>query len=204
MVPKEIDPRWIKVSEYVQKKYNVHMVHFKNKRGKKLEAWVVKVLDLVNRAYNDLYGYVPIKEEQMYHLAKQYIPLINLRYLHLVADEHDNLLAFGLSIPSPVFALKKINGRLFPFGFVTFLRSLKKSNHLDMLLVAIDPEWRNTGLMNLVLLEAIQNAVEDGIEYAETGPQLTDNKEANELWKRLDYVTHKKRACFVRDIEGGF
>ncbi|MGI6644471.1 MAG: GNAT family N-acetyltransferase [Bacilli bacterium] len=203
-VPKEVDPRWEKVSNYVLEKYDFHIVEIKNKRNKTFEAWIVKVLSLVNRAYNDLYGYVPIKEDQMYHLAKQYKPLINIRYLHLIADKDDNLVAFGLSIPSPIYALKKIKGRLYPFGFISFLRSLKNSKHLDMLLVAVEPSLQNTGLANVILFEALKHAVEDGIEYAETGPQLETNKEANELWKRLDYVTHKKRAAFVREIGDGF
>ena len=193
-----------KVSNYVLEKYDFHIVEIKNKRNKTFEAWIVKVLSLVNRAYNDLYGYVPIKEDQMYHLAKQYKPLINIRYLHLIADKDDNLVAFGLSIPSPIYALKKIKGRLYPFGFISFLRSLKNSKHLDMLLVAVEPSLQNTGLANVILFEALKHAVEDGIEYAETGPQLETNKEANELWKRLDYVTHKKRAAFVREIGDGF
>ena len=202
-IPKKIDPRWHRVSEFVKEKYNVRMLKLKNK-GKVLQNRVVDVLSLVNRAYKDLYGYVPIKEEQMHHLAKQYVPLINLRYLHLVVDKDDKLVAFGLSIPSPVFALKRIKGKLYPFGFVRFLWALRKSKHLDLLLIAIEPELQNTGIINLVLLEALEHAVEDGIEYAETGPQLTTNKEANDLWKHLEYVTHKKRACFVRKIKNRF
>ena len=37
-------------------------------------------------------------------LAKQYIPLVNLDYIQLVCDAEENLVAFGLMIPSPVNA----------------------------------------------------------------------------------------------------
>jgi len=136
----------------------------------------------------------------MQSLAKQFIPLLNLRYFNLVVDQNDKVVAFGISVPSPVFALKKINGKLYPFGFIRFLRALKKSKQLDLLLVAIEPELKNSGIINLVLGEAIKHAIEDGIEYAETGPQLEDNISVQSLWKKFEFVNHKKRVCFVKKI----
>ena len=72
------------------------------------------MLTLTNIAYADLYGYVPITERLMKFLTNQYLPLINLRYLILIADDNDEVKAFGLAIPSPIFALKKIKGDYTP------------------------------------------------------------------------------------------
>ncbi len=198
-IPKTLDERYEKLQSYICEKYDVKILKLKNKR--QLKPYIVKVLSLVNKAYDHLYGYVPMSENLMGLLAKQYLPLLNIRYTNIIVNQHGEVVAFGISIPSPVFALKKIRGRLYPFGFLSFLRALKKSKQLDLLLVAIEPELKNSGIINLVLGQAIQHAIEDGIEYAETGPQLQDNLQVQNLWKKFEFVQHKKRVCFVKAIE---
>lgn len=198
-VPETLDERYDKLQDYIMNKYDVEILKLKNKRH--LKPYIVKVLSLVNKAYDHLYGYVPMSESLMQLLAKQYLPLLNLRYTIIVVDKQDNVVAFGISIPSPVFALKKIKGKLYPFGFIRFLSALKKSKQLDLLLIAIEPELKNSGIINLVLGESVRHAIEDGIEYAETGPQLEHNLNVQHLWKKFEFINHKKRACFVRKID---
>lgn len=197
-IPKTIDPRYAKIIDHVESKYKVSVKKFKHKR--EIKPYIRAALGLMNKAYDHLYGYVPIDESLMDVLGKQYYPLINVRYLSIVVNEKDELVAFGLAIPSPVFALKKINGKLFPFGFVRFLRALKHSKQLDLLLVAIEPELKNSGIINLVLHQIVTNAIEDEIEYAETGPQLEWNKEVQSLWKNYEHINHKRRVCYVKPI----
>ena len=198
-VPDKMDERFERINQYVKRKYHVHIKEFKSKKA--LEPYIVQVLSLVNKSYAHLYGFVPISEDFMATLAKQYMPLLNLRYTNIVVDKNDKVVAFGISIPSPVFALKKIKGKLYPFGFIRFLNALKHSKQLDLLLIAIEPELKTSGIINLVLGEAIKHAIEDGIEYAETGPELADNAQVQSLWKNFNCIFHKKRVCYVRSID---
>ena len=200
MIPKELDPRLVKSSQFVQKKFGLHLRTFKSKRELKKEI-VIEFLKLINTCYADLYGYVPIDEKQMDHLAAQYIPLINLRYLSLVYDKNDKMVAAGLLIPTPVHALKKHKGHLFPFGFIDFLHDLNHAKILDMLLVACDPTYQNTGVMSIIFENSIRHAIEDGIEHAETGPELEYNTNVQALWKTFDTVNHKERVCWLKPIE---
>jgi uncharacterized NAD-dependent epimerase/dehydratase family protein len=104
-------------------------------------------------------------------------------------------------IPSPVDALKQSRGHLFPFGFINFFKQLKHSKVLDMLLIAVEPALKNSGVLALVLIEGIKNAIKNGIEIAETGPELENNQQVQSLWKNYDYRHHKTRSAFVKDIE---
>ncbi len=199
-IPKELDPRLSKLSELVQKKFNLHFQEFHSKRELTKEI-VVEVLQLTNVCYADLYGYVPIDEDQMILLAKQYISLINLDYLPIVRDENNKIVAYGLMIPTPVKSLKKHRGHLFPLGFIDFLHDLKHSKVLDMLLVAVDPQYQNSGVMAMIFEKAITNAIKNGIQYAETGPELEYNHKVQALWKSFEHVNHKERVCFVKPID---
>lgn len=200
MIPKEIDPRITKMSQFVQKKYKFHLQKIKSKRELKRDV-IIEVLKLTNVCYANLYGYVPIDEKQMIHLADQYIPLVNLNYLQLVRDENEKLVAYGLMIPTPVNALKKHKGHLFPLGWIDFLKDLKHSKVLDMLLVAVDPKYQSSGVMAMIFEKAISNAIKNGITHAETGPELEYNENVQSLWKNLETINHKERVCWLKPIE---
>ncbi len=199
-VPKEVPPILEKISQRVLERNNLHLVKVKSKKFKVLAPYIKQIFQLMNKTYDHLYGYVPVKEDLMDMLAKQYIPLVNLDYIQLVCDAQEKVVAFGLMIPSPVDALKRSKGHLFPFGFIDFFSQLKKSKVLDMLLVAVEPSLKNSGVLALVFTEAIKNAVKNGIQYAETGPELENNQHVQSLWKNFEHRHHKTRSAFVKDI----
>lgn len=199
--PENLDAKFTKLADYAKKKFNVHLVHIKSKRKKHLKPYVYQVLGLVNRAYKDLYGYVPIDEKQMDHLADMTIPLINLDYLQVVCDENEKVVAFGLMMPTPVFALKKCNGHLLPFGWIGMLSAIKHSKVLDMLLIAIEPELKNSGILTIVFEAALKNAIKNKVKYAETGPELEYNTNVQALWKSFRSEQHKTRSAFLKSID---
>lgn len=198
-IPKAIDPRMEKVAQRVESHYHLHMVHLKSKR--QIKSYVMKALYLVNECYKDLYSYVPIDDDQIAHLAAQYVPLINLDYLQLVETEDKKIIGLGLMVPSPALAVKKSKGRLFPLGWIGFFKALKTSKVLEMLLVAIDPAYQNKGVNAMIMVEAVKNAIKNNIEYAETGPELQTNIQVQSLWKTFETEHHKERCCFLKPID---
>jgi len=44
-------------------------------------------------------------------------------------------------------------------------------------------------------------AYKDGVEYAETGPELENNHQVQALWKYYEAKQHKRRRCFVKSLE---
>ncbi len=197
-IPEKIDDRMIKMADFVARRYKLHLVKFKNKKG--LKKYVESCLSLMNICYKDLYGYVQIDEKQMHHLASQYVPLINLDYIQVVEDEKKNVIAFGFMLPTPVFALKKHKGHLFPFGFIDFLKATKKEKILDMLLVAVHPDYQSKGITAIIFVDALTNAIKNGIKYAETGPELEYNSHVQNLWKTFETIKHKSRSAFLKPI----
>lgn len=196
-VPKNIDPKLTRLSAIIQNRRRVSLVQLKNKNKNRLRPYIRQIFPLMNKAYDHLYGYVPVRDELMDQLVNQYLPMIHLDYLQLVVDSENHLVAFGIMIPSPVDALKKHQGHLFPFGWFDFLKSQRTSKVLDMLLIAVDPAYRNSGVLVLIFEDAIRKAIKNGMQYCESGPELETNLEVQGLWKSFDHEQHKKRSCFV-------
>lgn len=201
-IPKEVPPRLSKLANFTKRTTGVKFLEFKNKRylKKHQRRYILEALELVDLAYADLYGYIPNNPEQLEVLVDQYIPLVDLDFVSIIVDENDKVIAMGLMIPTPVFALKKHNGKLLPFGVFSVLRALKKSDVLDMLLVAVHPDYQKTGVITLIFERSIENAIKRGIRYAETGPELVTNVDMTSLWKHMNPNQHKKRAAFIAPI----
>jgi hypothetical protein len=199
-VPLRIPEHLLRVVERIQERHDFRLVTIPKKNKSLLGPYIKKILALMNLTYGHLYGYVPVEEELMDHLVNQYLPLIQLDYLQLIVDSKNDLIAFGLMIPSPVMALKKHDGHLFPFGFIDFFSQLKSSKVLDMLLVAVHPDYKQTGVLAMIFVEGIKQAIKHKIDYAETGPELAYNQDIQSLWKHFETRHHKSRSAFIKKI----
>jgi len=119
----------------------------------------------------------------------------------LLIDKNKELLGFGLAAPSMNRAVKKSNGKLFPFGWYRILRApYAKASVLDLYLVGVTPSMQNKGLTAVLMNSMTTTAIKNGIQYAETGPELETNHQVQSLWKHYSATNHKRRRCWIKAI----
>jgi len=198
--PKETDPRIAKIAEGMLRKLKLRVVDFPKK--KLVKPYIRDVFNMVNDTYGHLYGVVPLTEKQIDLYVKQFYPIINIDYVIIVVDEFNKLAAFGLGAPSFAKTMQKCQGRLFPFGWYYLLRNIKKHDILDLYLIAVRPEFQNKGINGIVLNQAIKIGIKNGVKFAETGPELELNERVQSQWKTFNTRHHKRRRCYIKDIEG--
>src|SRR5690554_5151352 len=107
---------------------------------KDLDKYIYDAFDVYNRAFNELYGFFPVTKKVMDYYIKQVKSIARLNFVWFVLDKDDKVIAFGLMMPSLGLANKKNNGKLFPFGFLRILKSLRKFNVIDLYFIAVDPK----------------------------------------------------------------
>ncbi len=198
-VPSEIDPVLIKISERVIEKKGFKAVTYTDR--KVLHKDALEAFKIIDIAFSKLYGTVPLTPEIIENAVNSYIPLVNLDYICSVKDEEDNIVAFGVMVPSIAKALKKSNGKLFPFGIFRMLRALKgKNDVLEMYFVAVKPEYQMLGVPAILITTILKNIIKNGVKYCETGPMLETNKAVHSLWKPFEKKQHKRRRCYVKNI----
>ena len=132
-----------------------------------------------------------------------YLPIVDLRMVTLITDADDQLIAVGISMPSLSEALQKAHGRLLPLGWYHLLKTLflkKYPKALDLLLVAVKPEYQNKGVNALLFSDLIPVYQQLGFEYAESNPELEMNGKVQAQWEYFRTELHKRRRCFVREI----
>ena len=198
-VPDKPDPRFERMTNLLLRKEKYEIVTYSDRKILYHDAF--EAFKLIDLSYSKLYGTVPLTDEIIKSSIDSYIPLVNLKYICAVKDANGKIIAFGIMVPSIAKALKKSNGRLFPFGAVRLLRALKGRNDtLEMFLVAVEPSYQSQGIPALIIHTLLEHLIENGVRYCETGPMLETNTAVHSLWRHFDKRQHKRRRCYIKEI----
>ena len=199
-VPDGIPERYNRIADIVKTKFNLRVLKYTSKKKIK-EEYGHELFRLINETYDGLYGYSPLTEKQIDYYVKQYIPLLDLKLVTLVVDSKDRLVGVGLSMPSMSRALQKSKGRFLPFGWVDLLKGLKgKNDRVDLLLVAVKPEFQSKGVNALLFQDLIPQYIAKGYKYAESNPEMATNNKVQSQWELFTRRQHRRRAAFSKDL----
>ena len=200
-IPDAIPDKHKRISEIIMRKYGLKIV--KCTSTKDINKYGQAIFDLMNEAYSQLYGYSALSPKQIKQYIKMFLPILDLRMVTLVVDSEDHVIAAGISMPSLSEALQKAKGRLLPFGWYHLLKVIflkKYPKVLDLLLVAVKPEYQNKGVNALLFYDLIPVYQKIGFEYAESNPELELNDKVQAQWEYFKTEQHKRRRCFKKTI----
>lgn len=201
-VPDTIPEKHRRISEIIAKRYNLHTRKLKSKKEVRQSGVAHDIFRLINDAYTPLFGYSRMTERQIDQYVKMYVPVLDLRMVSIVENEQNEIVAVGISMASLSRALQKAKGRLLPFGWYYLLKALmwKRPKVLDLLLVAVRPDYQGKGVNALLFTDLIPVYKELGFEYAESNPELEMNEKVQNQWQYFKTEQHKRRRCFKADI----
>jgi len=187
-----------KMSAMVQARYHVKPLAFKT--IKELMPYVDEMFALLNKTYADLQSFVPIEPFQIEHYKKKYLQFIHPDFISCVMDEHHQMIAFAITMPSFSKAFQKTKGKLFPFGFLHLLQATKNNDRAEYYLIGIDPAFRNKGVTAVIFEEIYACFIKHNIKHIETNPLLIENTKIQQLWKHMNPEIHKERKTFRKNI----
>ena len=200
-IPKEIPERIERLTEVVKKRSGLVIKHLQKKED--IYPYAHDIFRLINKAYKNIYGYVELTEKHINYYVDMYIPMIRLDFVTLVLRREDyKLIGVGIGLPSLAEALQKAKGRFMPTGWWHLYRAMKgkKNKVLDLLLVAVDPEYQGKGVNALMFAEFIPAANASGMEFAESNPELEVNNKVQSMWSDFNATHHKTRRAFIKNL----
>lgn len=201
-IPPEVPERFSRMGEIVKKRFGLTVKHLQRKQD--VYPYAREMFILINNAYKDLYGYVELSDKQIDYYVDMYIPMIRLDFVTLILRQNDNkLVGVGIGLPSMSDALRKAKGRFLPNGWYHLYKALKGNGHngvLDLLMIAVDPEYQGKGVNALMFNEFIPAANKLGMTKAESNVELEDNSKVHSLWNGLEVEQHKRRRAFIKNL----
>jgi GNAT superfamily N-acetyltransferase len=140
------------------------------------------ILNLLNDAWSNNWGYVPLTEAEINYAGKKLKPII-FNELVRVAEVNGEPVAFMLTIPDINELIKDLNGELFPFNFIKLLWRLRKprTRRLRVPLMGVAKKLHHTRLASQLAFMMIEFTRRDavskfGASVGEFGWILEDNK----------------------------
>ena len=201
-VPDAIPEKHQRIAKIVCEKYGLHIVKLNSKKKIRESGIAHEIFRLINEAFKPLFGYSEMTEKQIDQYVKTYLPILDLRMVTLVQNDKDELVAVGISMASLSVALQKAKGKLFPFGWWHLAKALfwKRPDNLDLLLVAVRPDYQKKGANALLFTDLIPVYQKMGFRYAESNPELESNANVQNQWQYFDSEVHKRRRCFKQEL----
>ncbi len=140
-------------------------------------------LHIYNASLDGTWGFTPLSPGEIEHMGASMRHLV-VPELTTVAevDGRPVAAAFGLLDYNP--RIKKINGRLFPFGFLRLLTRRNKIPRIRLISTNVLPEYQRWGVGVVVLARLVPDALKWGISEAEFSWVLESNHLSYKSLKR--------------------
>ena len=140
------------------------------------------ILNLLNDAWSNNWGYVPLTESEIAYAGKKLKPII-FEELVRIAEVDGEPVAFMLTIPDINELTKDLNGDLFPFNWIKLLWRLRKprTRRLRVPLMGVAKSLHGSRLASQLAFMMIEFTRRDavskfGATHGEFGWILEDNK----------------------------
>jgi len=140
-------------------------------------------VEIIREVYNDAWsgnwGFVPVSAAEFEHLAKDLKQLVDARVVMIaereMEDNERRPVGFFLAVPDINRALKKINGRLLPFGLIKLLWHSRKIDFIRIITMGIVREYQSMGLGAVFLDEIYRRGPAAGFPNGEMSWVLENN-----------------------------
>ena len=171
-VPDKLPDFYEKISARVTRQADLNLLEFT--KTKELRPYIPRVFELMNATYQDIYGYVPLNQAEIDALVKQYLPVIDPRFVKIVAQA-GRVVGFIVGMPNMNKGLRQCRGHLFPFGILQIMAAMKKTKQLDLFLGAIHEQCRGRGVDVLLGAAMMRSAIAAGFETMDSHHELENN-----------------------------
>lgn len=199
VIPDKPYERVIEIGEKLKKRLNLTDVMEKMSIKQMVKKYGDSLFDVYNESYRHLDGFIPAEGKMKENILSQFGTICNKRFVSVLVDNNDRVVAFGVILPSICDPLIKHRGKLL-FALPGILKSVKNPKDLEMALVGVLDEYKNSGVNAIFMASLMKHILEDGVTNVETNPMLETNDSIQQMWKWFETEIVKKRQTFIKEI----
>lgn len=176
-----------RICEMLQKRYDLSIVNINNKNYEEATNFVFQIY---NRAWANNWGFVPLTESEFKKIKKELKELYVPSMTFLVYSGKTPI-GWSMSIPNYNEVMIKLNGKLFPLGFIKFLLGKKKIKQARVFTLGIVPELQKKGIGAYVIYHCAKSCVDSGYLDGEMGWILESNYLMNKGMEQINATPSK-------------
>lgn len=184
-----------RVANRIKLKGGFELIEFESRS--QIRSYLKPMMELLNSGYDHIFGFVPMDEQEIESMAKEYLGFINPRFVKMIM-KNQKPVAFVIAMPNLANGFKKANGHLWPTGFIHLLKAYHTSKKLDLLLGAIEPKYQKMGLTSLLAMSLINEASVSGFKTLDSHLVLEENHLMRAEMERLGAQLTKRYRIFEK------
>lgn len=194
----KIPERLERIAAIIRKREKIKVESLaKNRKG--LRKDLETIFTLYRKAWERNWGFVPMTAKEFDHLVDTMLPIVDPD-LVLIGYYDDKPVGFSVALPDYNIILKKMDGRVLPFGVFKALYYKNKIKRLRVLVMGIIKEYQKRGIDGLFYYHTFKNGLSKGYNEAEFSWILEDNIEMNNVAAKLGASIHKTYRIFEKEI----
>lgn len=191
-----IPDRLLRAADGIARRENVSVRSINLRR---FQDEIERFTAVYNQAWEKNWGFVPMTNEEIAHMAKELRPAVNPDLI-LFLEKDSQPIGFAMGLPDMNQALRHANGRLFPFGLLKILYHARKIRMARVLVLGILKEYRGKGLDILLYIQLIKNAVRHGFHGGEFSWILEENTAIRRPLEKLGGKVYKTYRFYERPL----
>jgi len=192
----QIPERILKLTDLVAARYGVttrplDMNHY--------DRDVATFLELSNDSLADNWGYAPVTPAEAAAMANDLKSILHAKAVIFAEDSDGRAIGFGVALPDVNQLLKKLNGRLLPFGWLKLLTGLPKLTHYRMFALGVIPEYHGKAIDSLIYRALYESIFSPGLRM-EINYVLENNGPMNNAILKLGAEPLRRYRIYERPL----
>jgi GNAT superfamily N-acetyltransferase len=188
------------IFELAEKLEPEHGITIRGMRRRDLDGEIGRFIEIYNAAWERNWGFVPLTDAEIEHYASELKPVLDENWAMVAETADGETVGVALTLPDFNQVLKKLNGRLLPFGWIRALRERKKIDTVRVFALGVKPEYQHTGVAAALYARHYDMAETTPQHGGETGWILEVNKPMNKAMEAMGGEIVKRYRIYGEDL----
>ncbi|HST69711.1 MAG TPA: hypothetical protein VLI94_08660 [Solirubrobacterales bacterium] len=178
-----------------------HGVTIRKMSRLRLRQEMDRFAEIYNAAWSENWGFVPYSKQDL----DTYTFDMHLAFSgdwFMVAEKDGETIAVAITLPDLNQVLKKMKGRLLPFGWWHYLNRNRICDRVRIGFLGVKPEHQHTGVAASLYIEHFNTAERVRQKYGEAGWILETNEAMNRGLEAMSAEIVKKYRLYERRLNG--
>lgn len=189
---KEPPERLARLARKIESRGNFTIRALESNNKKKLRKDIETIYRIYEEAWELNWGYVPCSAKEFDQLVDRLLPIVKPEFI-FIAEVDGKAVGLSVTLPDYNYVLKKMKGRMFPFGWLKFLLNVNKIDGLRVTIMGVLDEYKGRGIDVVFYCKSFETAAKHKNNYtkAEFSWILESNTMMNKIAKSLTAEVYK-------------
>jgi hypothetical protein len=188
--------RIARLSEHVERRNNIVI---RGPRRDRVDQELMVIREICNESLKDNWGFVPLTDAELQAMRRELQRVIDPD-MFFIAEVDGRPEAVFLACPDYNVLLRRMNGRILPFGWVTYLLRRRRIREYVVYVYASTPRGEAAGVAAPLYRRYFENCFRKGIKNCETGYVLETNSVLRNSLDKLGAELRKRYLLYEKPL----